>query len=102
MLRRLADNPRYEVCASVATGTEALDAAQRFAPGAIICDYHLAGPSEGAALVSARRLLCPQSQIIVLSADTGARAAALGAGADAFLDRGTDVSSLDRLLMPAT
>jgi DNA-binding NarL/FixJ family response regulator len=70
----------------------------RSAPDAIICDYHLGGPPDGAALVSALRTACLQSQIIVLSADTAARAEALAAGANAFHNKGLGLGDLDRLM----
>ena len=92
VLRRCADeHPALFVCPDeAATGQEAIDLAVEHRPDAVILDNEMPGMTGLEAIPAIRRLL-PDRVIVMYSATEApsAEAQAVGAGADAYFQKGT-------------
>lgn len=77
----------FEVVAEAASVEELLARTAASCPDVVLLDWSVAGPV-AAGLVLALRCDCPDVGVIVLSGRPEARAAALAAGADAFVSKG--------------
>jgi DNA-binding NarL/FixJ family response regulator len=83
----LERQPGFEVVGEVASVEELLARTAALCPDVVLLDWNVAGPV-AAGLVLALRCDCPHLGVIVLSGRPEARAAALAAGADAFVSKG--------------
>jgi DNA-binding NarL/FixJ family response regulator len=77
----------FEVVGEAASVEELLARTSASCPDVVLLDWNVAGPV-AAGLLLALRCDCPNLGVIVLSGRPEARAAALAAGADAFVSKG--------------
>jgi CheY-like chemotaxis protein len=96
---QLAAGGRFEVVGEASEGAEAVTAAERLHPDAIVLDLSMPGMSGEQALPHLRRV-APSADIVVCSAlpREDCAASALAAGAGAFLTK-TDLGQLERVLV---
>lgn len=96
---QLAAGGRFEVVGEACEGAEAVSAAERLHPDAIVLDLSMPGMSGEQALPHLRRV-APAADIVVCSAlpREDCAASALAAGAGAFLTK-TDLGQLERVLV---
>ena len=95
----LGDLPDVTVVAQVATGEEAVDAAEALTPDVVVMDLRM--PGEGGVAATARLTAsCPAVAVLVLtmSEDDDSLFAALRAGARGYLLKGADRSEIARAL----
>lgn len=95
----ICEHPDLLWVGTVATGPEALEAASALAPDLVLLDVASPGPG-GLELIRELKACAPESRIVILSFhETGAaRDAALSAGADGFLSKGTFADGLSAFL----
>jgi CheY-like chemotaxis protein len=90
----LEQDDRFGDIASAADGPEALAAAAEHHPDVVVLDA-LLGHSDGLALVRPLRASVPDASVVVFSSAPYAdRASSLLAGADDFVEKGTDLDVL--------
>jgi CheY-like chemotaxis protein len=89
--------PDLEVCGEAVDGIDALEQAERLQPDVILLDLGLPRMPGLEALPLLQELL-PDARIVVFSADVGAGAVALEAGADAFVPKGSPPERLAEAL----
>ncbi len=94
-LRTLIESsPDLTVAAQAATETQTLELDLQLKPDIVVLDLLLPAASNG--LNALRELIRRGRPVVAISISGGLRAAALGAGADAFLEKGA--REIDRLL----
>ena len=93
-------DPRFSVAGQAKDGREAVEAAARLQPDAIILDHQMPVMTGVQALPELRRL-APNSIVVVLSGGPEAETErlALEAGADAFFPKNTRISQLISCLL---
>ena len=89
--------PDLEVCGEAVDGVDALEQAERLRPDVILLDLGLPRMSGLEALPLLQERL-PDARIVVFSADLGAGAVALEAGADDFVPKGSPPERLAEAL----
>jgi DNA-binding NarL/FixJ family response regulator len=94
LARHFGASATFTVCASVATGAAARQAAAIHQPTGIVLDLSLPD-IWGSLLIPELRASCPSACIVVYSADPGASTEAATAGADGFVAKGSPLERLD-------
>ncbi|MFP5309886.1 MAG: response regulator [Actinomycetes bacterium] len=86
----LQETGRYEVVAEAGTGTEAVEAVRAHHPDVVLLDLSMP-VMDGLTALPLIREASPTTRVVVLTgyAATSARSAALAAGADGFVEKGT-------------
>jgi CheY-like chemotaxis protein len=89
----LGQQPGLEVVGEVADAGELLSTVEDSCPDTVLLGWELPG-LEGGDVLPALRMICPDTRVVVLSGQPGARARALAAGADAFVSKVTPPEQL--------
>jgi DNA-binding NarL/FixJ family response regulator len=93
----LGTYPACEIVGEAVNGREAIEQIERCRPDAVLLDVWMPGLDglEAARMIKERR---PEMAIVVLSMDSGQRAAALAAGAHAFISKADGPDQVVKML----
>lgn len=85
--------PGIEVVGEVRDGQSAIELAEAVKPDVLLLDIHMA-TIDGIEVTRVMKARLPETKVIVLTMESASRGAALAAGADEFLSKGTSPASL--------
>jgi DNA-binding NarL/FixJ family response regulator len=93
----LASASTYEVVGEAGDGQEAIDQVGRHQPDAVLLDLHMP-VLDGLQAARIIKEQWPETRIVAMTMYTGQRAAAMAAGADAFVSKGDPPAELLKTL----